>query len=235
MPRPRLTLLTAHEAIKSDGPQVRWDLLAQDEHATLVGYMGVTALPTVVERLLEAGMAPDTPAAMVEQGTTSAQRQVVSTLSELTGAIAKAGLEPPALFAIGPTVSHARHLDWFGALPLSGQRLVTTATNAAMGPILEDRGAEVLVLPVPVTPAARIVMSALPLTGCVVRSRADVDWLDDERNNPGGTPESVAWCIGREAAERARRRGWLRVVELEEGMECEGLVARIADPDGTNG
>ncbi|MCJ7754266.1 MAG: uroporphyrinogen-III C-methyltransferase, partial [Thermoanaerobaculales bacterium] len=74
----RLTLLTAHEAIKGDGPQVRWDLLAQDEHATLVGYMGVTALPTVVERLLEAGMAPDTPAAMVQQGTTAAQRTVVS-------------------------------------------------------------------------------------------------------------------------------------------------------------
>ena len=44
----RLTLLTAHEAIKSDGPQVRWDLLAQDPHATLVGYMGFSALPQVL-------------------------------------------------------------------------------------------------------------------------------------------------------------------------------------------
>ena len=126
---------------------------------------------------------------------------------------------------------HARHLDWFGALPLSGQRLVTTATNAALVPILEDCGAEVLVLPMPVTPAARVVMSALPLTGCVVQSRADVDWLDDERNNPGWTPESVAWCIGPEASDRARQRGWRRVVELEEGLDCEGLVARIADSD----
>ena len=107
----RLTLLTAHEAIKGDGPQVRWDLLAQDEHATLVGYMGVTALPTVVERLLEAGMAPETPAAMVQQGTTAAQRTVVSTLSGLTAAIAEAGLEPPALFAIGPTIGHVKKLD----------------------------------------------------------------------------------------------------------------------------
>ncbi len=90
----RLTLLTAHEAIKGDGPQVRWDLLAQDEHATLVGYMGVTALPTVVEHLIEAGMPPDTPAAMVQQGTTAAQRTVVSTLSRLTAAIEEAGLGP---------------------------------------------------------------------------------------------------------------------------------------------
>jgi len=41
----RVTLLTAHECAKSGGPQVRWDLLAQDEASTIVGYMGVTALP----------------------------------------------------------------------------------------------------------------------------------------------------------------------------------------------
>ncbi len=225
----RLTLLTAHEAIKGDGPQVRWDLLAQDQHATLVGYMGVTALPTVVERLLEAGMAPDTPAAMVQQGTTAAQRQVVSTLSELTTAIEEAGLEPPALFAIGPTVSHAENLDWFSSMPLAGRRLVTTASNAKIATMLEDHGAEVVMLPMPVTPAARVVMSVSPLSGCVVRSRAEVDWLDDEINNPGWTPTSTAWCLGLEAANRARQRGWVRIVELDEGMDCDELVARIAE------
>ncbi len=225
----RLTLLTAHEAIKGDGPQVRWDLMAQDQHATLVGYMGVTALPTVVERLLEAGMAPDTPAAMVQQGTTAAQRHVVSTLSELTAAIEEAGLEPPALFAIGPTISHAANLDWFGSLPLAGRRLVTTAANTGLAEMLEDNGAEVVVLPMPVTPAARVVMSVLPLSGCVLRSRAEVDWLDDEISNPGWTPESIAWCVGPESANRARERGWVRIVELAEGMDCDELVARIAE------
>ncbi len=224
----RLTLLTAHEAIKGDGPQVRWDLLAQDKHATLVGYMGVTALPVVVERLLEAGMAPDTPAAMVQQGTTSAQRTVVSTLSGLTAAIAEAGLEPPALFAIGPTIGHVKNLDWFSSLRLAGKRLVTAATNPQMAVILEDHGAEMVVLPMPVTPAARVVMSALPLSGCIVRSRAEVDWLDDEMNNPGWTPTSIAWCLGSEAADRARQRGWVHVVELDPGADCDELVSRIA-------
>ena len=37
------------------------------ERLTLVGYMGVTALPQVVERLIEGGMDPETPAALVER------------------------------------------------------------------------------------------------------------------------------------------------------------------------
>ena len=65
----RLSLVTAHDAIQGEDPAVRWDLLAADDRATLVGYMGVAALPEVVARLLEAGMDPATPAAMIEQPT----------------------------------------------------------------------------------------------------------------------------------------------------------------------
>ena len=43
---------------------------------TLVFLMGVSALPTICAGLLDAGMAPDTPAAVVERGTTPAQRRV---------------------------------------------------------------------------------------------------------------------------------------------------------------
>jgi uroporphyrin-III C-methyltransferase/precorrin-2 dehydrogenase/sirohydrochlorin ferrochelatase len=223
----RLTLLTAHEAIKSDGPQVRWDLLAQDPHATLVGYMGVSALPQVVANLLEHGMDPETPAVMVEQGTTSAQRRVLSTLSELPSAIEAAGLEPPALFAIGPTVGHAETLDWVSKLPLAGQRLLVPASRSGFVAHLEAAGAEVVVLPMPATPAARVVMGALPLTGCVVGSPAEVDWLDAERGGPGWGNEFVAWCVGPEAAERARERGWLNVRELGVDADEDELVATI--------
>jgi len=225
----RLTLLTAHEAIKSDGPQVRWDLLAQDPHATLVGYMGVSALPKVVENLLEHGMDPATPAAMVEQGTTSAQRRVLSTLSGLPSAIDAAGLEPPALFAIGPTVGHAETLDWFSKLPLAGQRLLVPASRSGFAVRLERAGAEVVVLPMPATPAARVVMGALPLTGCVVGTSAEVDWLDAERGGPGWGDEFVAWCVGSETAARARCCGWLNVHELPGEVDEDELVAIIAD------
>ena len=105
---------------------------------------------------------------------------------------------------------------------------MTTAANSQLAAALEDRGAEMVVLPMPVTPAARVVMSVSPLTGCVVRSRADVDWLDDEINNPGWTSETIAWCLGFEAADRARDRGWVHVVECSEEMDCDELVERLA-------
>ncbi len=224
----RLTLLTAHEAVKSDGPQVRWDLLAQDKYATIVGYMGVTALPEVVHQLLGGGMDPQTPAAMVEQGTTAAQRRVVSTLVDLPAAIERAGLKPPALFAIGPTIRHCENLDWFSRMTLAGQRLVVPDTAEIVVRRLEDAGAEVVAVPIPVTPAARVVMAALPITGCVVSSAAEVDWLHEERGGAGWSDDVKSWCLGEEATTRARGRGWRGIRTLEEGMDCDRLVAGIA-------
>ena len=224
----RLTLLTAHEAIKSDGPQVRWDVLAKDPNATLIGYMGVSSLPQVVDNLIGGGMDPETPAVMVEQGTTSAQRHVVATLAGLPAAVEKEGLGPPALFAIGPTVGHAETLDWVARLPLAGQRLVVPNSRKELAATLEAAGAEIVLLPLPVTPAARVVMGALPLTGCVTCTAPEVDWLDEERGGSGWNDNFVAWCMGPEAAARARDRGWPVVRELVGTADDRELVARIA-------
>lgn len=223
----RVTLLTAHEAIKSDGRQVRWDLLAQDRHATIVGYMGVTALPAVVHELLSWGMPPETPAAMVSQGSTAAQRRVVATVAELPAAVVAAGLEPPALFVIGPTVRHAARLDWFGQRPLAGERLVTTLASPALAAALEDAGADVVAVPSPVGPAARVVLGAQPLTGCVVASPAEVDLLDDERDGAGWSDATVGYCIGAATSARAAERGWRPVAELEEAEDAMSVVAGI--------
>jgi uroporphyrin-III C-methyltransferase/precorrin-2 dehydrogenase/sirohydrochlorin ferrochelatase len=221
----RLTLLTAHEAIKRKGPQVRWDLLAQDPHATLVGYMGVTTLPEVVRQLLGGGMDPETPAALVQNGTMAAQRCLTSTLAALPGEVERAGLGPPALFVIGPSVRHAKNLDWFSRQPLAGERLVVAAVAPRLAETLEAAGADVVAVPSPITPAARVVMGAHPITGCVLRMPAEVDGLEEEREGAGWEGGPVAWCLGRETARRARRLGWRRV---HEGSET-GEVAEIVD------
>jgi uroporphyrin-III C-methyltransferase/precorrin-2 dehydrogenase/sirohydrochlorin ferrochelatase len=223
----RVTLLTAHECTKRDGPQVRWDLLAQDPHATLVGYMGVGSLPEIAGKLIAAGMPTDTPAALVARGTTAGQQTVVSTIGALNEAGRAAGIRAPAVFVIGPTVRHAAALDWFTTRPLQGERLGIFAPAGALGPALDLAGAELVEAPRPVTPAVRVVIGAAPLSGWVLRTAEEVEALEEERDLPGWGPGVLAWCLGSAAAERARASGW-RVVELDEGAAPEVVVATVA-------
>lgn len=221
----RVTLVTAHESLKDQGPQVRWDLLAADPHSTLVGYMGVTSLPGVVDRLLKSGMSPDTPAALVERGTTSQQRVVKCPLSELPRSAEEARIKPPSIFVIGPTIHHSEDLDWFSRRPLFGERLVLLSPAGALWETLERAGVELVEVPLPVTPASRVVMGALPLTGCVLSKAYEVDALEEERDRTGWSVKMVAWCLNPETAHRARELGWRRVEEVS-GSEAD-LVAAI--------
>jgi hypothetical protein len=142
--------------------------------------------------------------------------------------IEAAGIRPPALFAIGPTVGHAGRLNWYERLPLAGCRLMLTADRLSLARVLEERGADAVIMPTPVTPAARVAASALPVTGVAVCAAADVDWLHDERDAIGLDGDLMSWCLGPEATERARERGWTRIVELASELECDELAGRIA-------
>ncbi|MCP4677976.1 MAG: uroporphyrinogen-III C-methyltransferase [Deltaproteobacteria bacterium] len=221
----RATLVTAHEAAKSDGPQVRWDLLATDPHSMILGYMGVTNLPQVMKQLLDAGMDPDTPAALIERGTTSRQRVVTSTVSRLHADVLAAGLKPPALFAIGSTVTHRKSLDWFGERPLLGERIVVTKAADSIVEALELAGVEIVQVPSPITRAARMVMDALPLTGCVFMSADDVDVLGEERDAPSWTEDSIAWCLSEDAVNRTREIGGQNVEDAREADDGFALAA----------
>ena len=225
----RLTLVTAHESEKAVGTQVRWDLIAADPHCTLVGYMGVTSLPATVDRLIAAGMKPDTPAAMVERGTTSAQKTALAALSKLPAEVQRVGIGAPALFIIGPVVRHAGELDWFTRRPLSGQRLVVVSPAGELAARLELAGAELVEVPLPITPAARVVLGALPVTACLLLHPEDVDGLDEERDGPGwDSSKVIAWCLDPAAAQRARSLDWRNVHELEADIRPAELVERLA-------
>ena len=222
----RVTFLTAHECEK-DRSQIRWDLLAQDTSSTLVAYMGMKALPGMVSSLLGAGMDPETPAAVVERGTTSAQRSVISTLSGLPEAVRRAGLNPPALIVVGPTVRHSKKLDWVRKRPLAGRRiLLMRGTHWAEA--LEFAGAELLESSLPLTPAVHVVLEALPLTDVVVASREEVEALDLVRGGIGWGPDVTAWCVGPETLQRARKFGWNHIESEDIEVACDELVEQLA-------
>ena len=96
-----------------------WRLLA-DPDCTLVIYMGLTHLGDIAARLTEAGLAADTPAAAIENGTTPRQRRLLATLGTLPERVAEAGMKPPTLVIVGRVVGLAGALDWLGAQQAGG-------------------------------------------------------------------------------------------------------------------
>ena len=68
---------------------------------TLVVYMGVAAAGAIAERLIGAGLDPETPAAVVENGTLPGQRIVTASLATLGETIENHAIRAPALLVIG--------------------------------------------------------------------------------------------------------------------------------------
>lgn len=99
-----VTFITGHAANGEVPDTLNWDALAQAS-PVLVFYMGLKHLPIIVERLVAAGRAPETPAAAVAEATTPRQKVVTATLATLPDAIAAAGLKPPAIVVVGDVVS----------------------------------------------------------------------------------------------------------------------------------
>jgi uroporphyrin-III C-methyltransferase/precorrin-2 dehydrogenase/sirohydrochlorin ferrochelatase len=93
-------VITAHRAGPEDGHD--WAALARMD--TLVVLMGVERLPQVVERLLANGRTPDTPVAIVENGTLATERVIEATLANVVERAQAAGAHPPAVVVVGETV-----------------------------------------------------------------------------------------------------------------------------------
>jgi uroporphyrinogen III methyltransferase/synthase len=109
-------IVTGHEDPTKPGGSVDWGRLATAVD-TLVILMGVAALPIVTDRLIAAGGAAVTPAAVIRCGTTPAQEVVTGTLGDI--ARRAAHLAPPAVTVVGPVVGLARALHEAG-LPVVG-------------------------------------------------------------------------------------------------------------------
>lgn len=97
-----------------------------DTKGTLVFLMGVTALPDICRSLLEAGMEPDMPAAILQKGTTAGQKRIVATVSTLEEEVKKQGIETPAIIVVGKVCSLAERFEWAENLPLFGKKVLVT-------------------------------------------------------------------------------------------------------------
>jgi uroporphyrin-III C-methyltransferase len=98
-------LVTGHRQDDRD-LDLDWSSLA-DPRCTLVVYMGVASAQRLAGGLRGAGLAGETPVAIIERGTTPQQRTLFSRLDTLAGDIARWQPKPPSLLIIGQVVGLA--------------------------------------------------------------------------------------------------------------------------------
>lgn len=102
--------ITGH--LKDGTTDLPWnDLVAPAQ--TLVFYMGLIGLPIICEQLVKHGRSADTPAALIQQGTTSSQRVFTGTLADLPRLVAEHEVHAPTLVIVGEVVRLREKLAWF--------------------------------------------------------------------------------------------------------------------------
>lgn len=130
-----VTMLTGHALLDTGPAAVDYDALAHTG-GTLVILMGVHALPRLMQRLLDAGLPPETPAAAIEWGSLAHQRVIEASAAGLPAAAERAGLCAPATIVIGEVVRlRNKGLRWFDLPQSQGDR---EPEPEALRPILEE-------------------------------------------------------------------------------------------------
>ncbi len=99
-----VTFVTGHEKDGREGDRVDWKALA-DSHGTVVVLMGLGNAASISKGLIEGGMSPDMPAAVISKGSTPDQRVEVTKVSDLARAIEEKKLEAPGIMVIGQVAS----------------------------------------------------------------------------------------------------------------------------------
>ncbi|MFJ1648681.1 uroporphyrinogen-III C-methyltransferase [Streptomyces sp. NPDC088258] len=98
------TVVSGHVAPDDERSLVDWSALAK-LRGTLVVLMGVDKIGSIARALMEHGKAADTPLALIQEGTTAAQRRVDATLATVAEVVRAAAVRPPAVIVIGDVVA----------------------------------------------------------------------------------------------------------------------------------
>ena len=138
--------------------------------------MGLQNLGGIVAKLLEFGRPPETPVAVIKDGTYPGQLTVVGRLDNIENKVIRHKLTPPAVVVVGQVVQLREKLGWFEARPLRGVRVLVTRSRrqaSVLSRLLAGRGAIPLELPAidiqPVTDTSELDQA--------IKNLADYQWL----------------------------------------------------------
>ncbi len=141
--------VTATESVEKDASAHDWERLATATQ-TLVIFMGMRKLESLMKRLVDNGRSPTTPVAVVQWASLPKQRTVVGTVADIAAKAREAKLGLPALTIVGDVVRLRDSLRWFDTKPLFGKRVLVTRPShqaGSLSALLRDRGALPIELP----------------------------------------------------------------------------------------
>jgi uroporphyrin-III C-methyltransferase len=101
------TVIAGH----TGGAEADVDWASIPRNGTIIFVMGVEHMPQIVLELISRGFPPETPAAVIEKGTTPNQVVVTATLADIVEKAAH--LQPPSILIVGEVVRLHEELDWF--------------------------------------------------------------------------------------------------------------------------
>jgi uroporphyrin-III C-methyltransferase len=106
-------VITGHQATHDKwGNSAGFDAGVLRENETLVILMGLHGLDKIIPSLINNGVLPTTPCAIIENGTRKNQRCVTATLETIIEV--SRGIGSPAIIVIGETVLLRSKIQWFG-------------------------------------------------------------------------------------------------------------------------
>ena len=141
------TVFTGHE--DDDKATLLYSQIAKIP-GTKVALMGTEKLEEWTKAVMANGLAPQTPAAIVQWGTRGKQKSAAGDLAGLAKLAREKQFLAPALVILGDVVRLREKLNWFEKRPLFGKRVVVTrgrSQSAELSQKLAIMGADVLDIP----------------------------------------------------------------------------------------
>lgn len=117
---------------------------------TLIFLMGIKNLGLIASELIKYGKNPNTPAAVIEKGTTGNQKTITGVLGTIKQTAEEKNINPPAVVVIGDVVKKRDEFAWFEKKEFFGKNILVTR-DEVQGNIfakeIEKKGGHAVLLP----------------------------------------------------------------------------------------
>jgi len=106
-----IAIVTGHRA-GSGKKTVDWAKIVGSVD-TIVILMGVESLEIIAKKLVDGGLSPKTPVAIIESGTMKQQRSITGKIGTIAKEAEQKNVKPPAVIIIGEVVNLCGKIAWF--------------------------------------------------------------------------------------------------------------------------